>query len=780
VDPAQVELQARLAWLEGQLEQARIDTHVPGMAIAIVRGDEIIYAHGFGVADRETDKPVTPETTFAIGSSTKAFSSALVAMMIDEGKMDWDDPITKFLPKFVLDIDTQNEEAPTVRDLLSHRAGFARMGLLWAADRISREQVFEYAAKAKPVAPFRDEFHYNNVTYMAGAISAAKVAGTSWEELLQTRLLEPLQMTHTHFDYASAQSDPNMAKGYTWRDDMEAFEAAPMRKIDVIGPAGSINSTVLDMANWLRLHLGRGEFEGERIVSKNSLMDTRRSVITVAPGAVDYGMGWMLREWEDKKVVEHGGNIDGFAASVALLPEEDLGVVLLTNASMTALQQTGFTMVWDALLTDAYTTDPNPSGEDLRAFVGKYVPEIPGFEGELFEVMVKGGKLAVDVPGQMIYSLAPPDDDDWRYFDATDEVAVSFEQDTQGQVTTLLMHQGSMSFELLREGLQRPVEVLEDEVTQLLGYYESEKGIGGEILVRKGRLAFDIHKQMAFDLEAPEADGEYHFRANYDMFLIFDREKAKKKKTRKQTPEKVVGLTLFQDGEAIKFERKKGKKKVSLEKLHKLRRTDKLHKAFEAAGVVRLDQKIEVLSSGIVGESQTWFDARGELRQSMRYGELGEALAVFHEGAGWSESSFEPRRKLEGALLEQLRLAGPNVIFGDWRPHYPSEEFVRTEMRDDREVWVVKIRAEELPPTTLYIDAKTRDIVEVRGFELAPNGLRVPVTSKLSDYRNVEGMRLPFRVEVTNSQTGTVVATTTGVETQLSPDPERFVGMPSD
>ena len=269
VDPAQVELDARLAYLEQRLEQARVDGHVPGMAIAIVDDGELIYAKGFGVSDLEAETPVTPETTFAIGSSTKAFTATLVGLLVDEGKMGWDDPVTKHLPELDLQIeDAKQGEVATLRDLLAHRSGFARMGLLWAGNTIPREQVFAHASKAKPVAPFRAEFHYNNVTFMAAGEAAARVAGTSWAELVQTRLLDPLGMTHSTVDYAGAQADPMYSKGYSWREDLGRFELEPMRQIDIIGPAGSINSSVLDMANWLRFQLAEGEVEGERLISR--------------------------------------------------------------------------------------------------------------------------------------------------------------------------------------------------------------------------------------------------------------------------------------------------------------------------------------------------------------------------------------------------------------------------------------------------------------------------------------------------------------------------------
>ena len=769
VDPARAELEARLAWIEQELEQARVDGHIPGMAVAIVRGDEIIFAKGFGHADLEAGTPVTPETRFAIGSTTKAFSSALVAMMVDEGKLDWDDPITKYIPTFQLQIDGDEDDAATIRDLLSHRAGFARMSLLWAGNAISRERVWEYASKAEPVDPFRDDFHYNNVTYMAGSLAAAEVAGMPWEALVRTRIFEPLGMTHTNTSYDAAQADSKMAKGYSWRDDLGKQELETMRRIDLIGPAGSINSDVLDMAKWIRLQLGEGEFEGQRLVSKRQLFQTRRAIATVAPGQVDYGMGWFVREWEEKQIIEHGGNIDGFAASVALLPEEDLGVVILTNISSTPLQQLGYMTVFRGLLTDAYTRDPNPTGEDLSGFEGRYLADFASFAGQFFEVSRSGEKLALKIPGQGLFTLAPPDADGWRNFEADENIAVSFEENAAGEVATLVLHQGEMSFEMLREGAKVPAEIDADAAGDRLGRYTSDKGVAGDVIIHNGRLAFDIDKQMAFDLEPPEADGEYHFRANYEMFIVFDHDKKKK--------EKIVGLTLFDKGQVLKFERGKPRPEPTLEAVHAKRRTEKRQAALEAAGIVRFDQTVEVLSGGLTAQSQLWFDAKGSFRQEIQYGEAGElgrGVTILHDGRGWSESTLEPARELDGVLLTQLQLGHPNSVYGDWRRVFDGEAVGRS-TEDGR--WAIELSHEGLPDFVYFVDPKTGDVVEIAGFESSGSGIRIAVRSKFSDYRKVEalgGLRVPFRAEVSNSQTGKMVATLTTIEPGLADDPQRF------
>ncbi|HEY93291.1 MAG TPA: beta-lactamase family protein, partial [Dehalococcoidia bacterium] len=171
--PTTGSLEQRLERLVEQLEQQRQALHIPGMAIAVVKDDEVILAQGFGVADIEKETPVTPQTIFAIGSSTKAFTATLVGMLVDEGKMDWDDPVTDYLPYFTLDIESEDENAEaTIRDLLSHRTGFCRMGLLFASGELPREEVLHAATAAEPFTGFREKFYYSNVMYMAAGVAA--------------------------------------------------------------------------------------------------------------------------------------------------------------------------------------------------------------------------------------------------------------------------------------------------------------------------------------------------------------------------------------------------------------------------------------------------------------------------------------------------------------------------------------------------------------------------------------------------------------------------------
>ena len=166
--PASPTLAERLERLAAEIELNRVDLHVPGVALAIVRGEEVIFARGFGVADVEKKTPVTPETRFFIGSTTKAFTATLVGMLVDEGRMQWDDPVEKYLPEFKLAVQSKEpNDRATLRDVLSHRTGFTRMGLLDISSGLSSDEILRRASSAEAIAPFRQRFLYNNEHYLA-------------------------------------------------------------------------------------------------------------------------------------------------------------------------------------------------------------------------------------------------------------------------------------------------------------------------------------------------------------------------------------------------------------------------------------------------------------------------------------------------------------------------------------------------------------------------------------------------------------------------------------
>jgi CubicO group peptidase (beta-lactamase class C family) len=340
----------RLERLVDILEQKRREFHVPGMALAVVKDDRIILARGFGLADMEAQRSVTPETVFAIGSSSKAFGTSLIGMLVDEGKMKWDDPIVRHLPYFKLKINGPKEGAQvTLRDLLCHRTGLMRMNLLLLHAGASREEALRLATQAEPMVGFRKSFHYTNVMHTAAGEAAARAEGKDWDSLIRERIFDPLDMAHTTTSVQTASKGPHIATGYIWEEYVQRSKPLALRPLDIMGPAGAIHSCASDMANWVRFQLKQGEFEGKRLLSESSHQETWTPQFLFSENNA-YALGWFVQDWNGQLLVQHGGGVDGFSTQVALLPESQLGYVLLCNNQSSPLTRASMNIVWETLL----------------------------------------------------------------------------------------------------------------------------------------------------------------------------------------------------------------------------------------------------------------------------------------------------------------------------------------------------------------------------------------------------------------------------------------------
>ncbi len=358
-----------LAGLGGFVEQALEDFDVPGVAVAVVRGDSVALAEGWGVRDVEGGDPVTARTVMPIGSSTKAFTSLVLGTLVEEGKLAWDEPVRTWLPTFRLSTDIATERATPV-DLLTHRTGLPRHDLLWYGSPFTRQEIFDRLRHLEASAEFRTAFQYNNLMYMTAGLLAGEVAGSSWEELVRSRILEPLGMDRTTVSMGGLRSAEEAAVGYREasrpdsvdRPDDPELVTMDYREIDAMGPAGSINSTALDMARWVRLHLNGGAVDGTRVADAATVERTHRPEIVVEGGVLSallkqpempylmYGLGWFVQPYRGHRMIHHGGNIDGFSARVSFLPDEDAGVVVLANRNATSLPTVLTLRVFDRLL----------------------------------------------------------------------------------------------------------------------------------------------------------------------------------------------------------------------------------------------------------------------------------------------------------------------------------------------------------------------------------------------------------------------------------------------
>jgi CubicO group peptidase (beta-lactamase class C family) len=311
---------------------------VPGLALAIVKDGKVVLAKGYGLRDIQANLAVTADTLFAIGSSTKAFTTMAMGILVEEGKLAWDEPVTTYLPKFALK-DEFASKRMTPRDLVTHRSGLPRHDLVWYNAKISRPEIVARLPYLEPNEDFREKFQYQNMMFLTAGHLSAEVAGLSWEDVIRSRILDPIGMKNSNFAVSESQKSRDFAKPYTLQD--KAPQAIPFRIIDTIGPAGSINSSVNDMSRWLLLNLGGGMIDGKRVVAARQVQDMHRPqmVIQTFPGLFQdpeiqqpaYGLGWFIESYRGNKRVHHGGAIDGFQTQVSMIPDAGLGVVVLTN-----------------------------------------------------------------------------------------------------------------------------------------------------------------------------------------------------------------------------------------------------------------------------------------------------------------------------------------------------------------------------------------------------------------------------------------------------------------
>ena len=346
------------AGFDDYVNKAIKEWEVPGVAIAIIKGDQVVLAKGYGVRKLGDPTPVDERTLFAIGSSSKAFTAAAIALLVDEGKVKWDDPVTKYLPGFEM-YDPYVTRELTVRDLLTHRSGLQRGDFLWYGTELDRDEIVRRARYIKPSWSLRSTFGYQNIMFLAAGQLVSRVSGKSWDEFIQQRIFTPLAMTSSSTSINAFKTANNVASPHA--KVAEKVQVIPWRNIDNIAPAGSINSNVVAMAQWVRLQLGQGTFQNQKIfapaVAKE--MHASQTVIRFEPPYslwypeahfLNYGLGWFLSDYRGRKVVEHGGAIDGMRAQVALMPEEKLGLVVLGNMNGSLLPVALMYRIFDTLL----------------------------------------------------------------------------------------------------------------------------------------------------------------------------------------------------------------------------------------------------------------------------------------------------------------------------------------------------------------------------------------------------------------------------------------------
>lgn len=339
-------------FIEASMEQ----WNVPGLAIAVVKDGETVMLEGFGLRDVEAELPVTEHTLFGIGSVTKAFTATLFQMLVEEGHLDWDQPVKESIPRFRLH-DRRAEELITPRDFALHRSGLPRHDMIWVFNPdLDVAALIEAADHLQPSADFRTTWQYNNFGYMILGELIEQATGQSWENLVTARLLEPLGMHDAVTSIEAIADRDDFARTYQ-EDEEEGIKPLPLLGVGQAQSAGGIAANAVDMAKWILFNLEGGRVGDEQLVSTVGLVEMQ-SPQMMLPGAgfargdvrfPAYGLGWMVDSYRGYYRVHHGGNTFGFSADVAMVPEEGIGVAVLVNAT-TALPYMITPYVLDVML----------------------------------------------------------------------------------------------------------------------------------------------------------------------------------------------------------------------------------------------------------------------------------------------------------------------------------------------------------------------------------------------------------------------------------------------
>ena len=339
-------------YVDKVVERARKEFDVPGIAVAIVKDGNVVLAKGYGVRRHGESAPVTAQSLFRIASNTKAFTTAALAMLVDEGKIRWDDPVTEHMPGFQL-YDPYVTREMTIRDLLTHRSGLGLGAgdlMFFPPGNLGRDEIIRRLRFIKPATSFRSAYAYDNLLYIVAGQLIPAVTGKSWDDFVKDRIFAPLGMTNTFTEVAALKNGNDVAAPHNALSGK--LEALPQEDMDSSAPAGAIITCVADLAKWMTVQLNGGAVGNTRLFSaaQSREMWSAQTILPIAelprdapaafaatqPNFRAYGLGWDLRDYRGRKLVGHTGSLSGYVSRTALVPELKLGIVILTNQEVTA------------------------------------------------------------------------------------------------------------------------------------------------------------------------------------------------------------------------------------------------------------------------------------------------------------------------------------------------------------------------------------------------------------------------------------------------------------
>jgi len=565
----------RLAGIEATINKILADHHAAGVAVAVVEKNRVVYARGFGYRDIEKKLPVTPSTQFAIGSCTKAFTAALLGILQKEYSLDFDKPVTTYLPQQKFYSNELTNQI-TLRDMMSHRTGLPRHDLSWYIDPDTREALTKRVQYMEPSAPLRQRFQYNNFMFLLQGVVAEKMTGKKWETNISSRIFNKIGMRQSNFSVKDLANYAEPAMGYDVKHD-SVIHRMKYYDIDGMGPAGSINSTVQDMAQWLRVWINGGKYNDSVVVPANYFAEAISSQMIVAPGTPtpekpdiqfsNYGFGWFLVSYKGHYRVEHGGNIDGFSASTSFYPSDSIGIVVLCNQNGSAVPSVVRNLITDKLLklpafdwnadilatkkkakiqaqqaeksfTSGRVSNTQPS-HPLASYAGKYSNDAYGS----FEIIQKGDSLFAKLKQQQWwlqqfhYDIFLPFDSE-EGIDTTDKSPIRFRFSTglKGDIETaaLFGFEPALPEPIVFVRSNNAITIKEAALNNYVGEFLLS-GITIKTYIKGSSLYVLVPGQPEYEL-MPVSNHRFDFKAVKGFSVLFDMD----------AKDQLAGLTFIQ------------------------------------------------------------------------------------------------------------------------------------------------------------------------------------------------------------------------------------------
>jgi len=542
------------------------DWHAAGFAVAVVDKDSVIYARGFGYKNLETHDPVTPHTLFAIGSCTKAFTASVIGMLERDGKLDLDKPVRDYLPELKFYTPGMNEMI-TLRDMMCHRTGLPRHDLSWYLFGSStRDSMILKIQYMEPTAGIREKWQYNNFMFAAQGVVEEHLTGKSWEQNVNDRIFQPLGMTESDFSITDLAKAPDAALGYGLKKD-SIIKKLDYYLIDALGPAGAINSNVLDMSQWVKTWIHGGKFKGKEIIPANYVSEAISAQMAIGGGlptkeAPDvyfssYGFGWMLSSYRGHYRVEHGGNIDGFSASTCFFPSDSIGIIVLSNQNGSSVPSIIRNIIsdrvlhlpykdWDTYLkgiTDKAKADAKkalatrqsdrianaPATHNLSDYTGIYTN--PGYGR--FEVTTAQDSLFARFPlhtwwlKHYHYDIFEPFDKDPKEgIDTSDTegegLRLQFNMDAAGTITGVAVNlEATLGKPIVFTRTPKTANITAAQLQQYVGEYAFTEAVVSKVYIKGEKLYLFVPGQPEYEL-AYIGGNSFSFKTLTGFTLRFD------------------------------------------------------------------------------------------------------------------------------------------------------------------------------------------------------------------------------------------------------------------